>query len=278
MSHECAWLLTAKKRNQSIFGGDRSGVLTVATYNIHACVGRDGKMNPERVAQVIRELDADVIGLQEVDSRSGTAADSQQMDYLARSTGYAAIPGPTIQFDDRSYGNVLLTRHPIYSVRKLDLSLPDREPRGAIDADLDVRGARLRVIVTHLGLRAAERRSQLACLRKGVAAKAGEVTVLMGDFNEWHPYQKALRCLRSHFDHCPAPLSFPARWPMFALDRIWINPSSLLLKTVAHKTTLARVASDHLPIKALFRLLPERPQGDDEGSPRFAPPGPKSGR
>jgi endonuclease/exonuclease/phosphatase family metal-dependent hydrolase len=226
----------------------------VATYNIHACVGRDRKTTPERIAGVIQELNADIVGLQEVDSRPGTSTDSQQMQYLAQATGYDAIPGPTIKRHNRSYGNVLLTRHPIRRVRQVDLSLPGREPRGAIDAELEAHGIRLRVLVTHLGLRAAERHVQLNRLSELLSNDVIEPTVLMGDFNEWHPYQRTLRRLRTLFGRCPAPRSFPAICPVIALDRIWITPLSLLITTHAHKTHLARIASDHLPVKTLLEL------------------------
>jgi endonuclease/exonuclease/phosphatase family metal-dependent hydrolase len=252
--------LTAEKRNQPTGSDERRSLLAVATYNVHACVGRDGKTSPERVARVIGELDADIVGLQEVDSRPGAATDSQQMDYLARTTGYDAIPGVTIQRHDRSYGNVLLTRHCIRAVRRIDLSLAGREPRGAIDADLEVHGKRLRVLVTHLGLRAAERRLQLSRLSELFSHAAIEPMVLMGDFNEWRPYQSTLQRLQTLFGYCPAPRSFPARCPMLALDRIWIRPLSLLITTHAHKTALARVASDHLPVKTLLRLRPTLPK------------------
>lgn len=248
--------MTGQKRNPPASSDERANLLAVATYNIHAGAGRDGNTSSERVALVIRELEADIVGLQEVDSRPGAAADSQQMDYLARATGFAAIPGVTIQRHDRSYGNVLLTRHPVRAVRRIDLSLAGREPRGAIDADLEVHGIRLRVVVTHLGLRAAERRWQVYRLSELFSPGAIEPMILMGDFNEWYPYQSTLRRLRTLFGHCPAPRSFPASCPLLALDRIWVSPSSLLVTTRTHKTALARVASDHLPVKTLLRLRP----------------------
>ena len=253
--------MTANKNTQAASSDEQGNLLAVATYNIHGCVGRDRKTSPERVAEVIRELDAEIVGLQEVDSRPGTTTESQQMDYLARVTRYEAISGPTIQRHDHSYGNVLLSRLPIHAVRQIDLSLRGREPRGAIDADLETHGGRLRVLVTHLGLRAAERRSQLHRLSEVLPRDPLEPLVLMGDFNEWQPYRSTLRKLRARFGRSQAPPSFPSRCPVIALDRIWISPLSSLVATHVHKTALARVASDHLPIKALVRLMPMmRPQ------------------
>ena len=85
----------------------------MATYNVHKCVGLDRRKDPARVAAVIRELEVDIIGLQEVDNRSGGTYESAQMDFLAGETGYEAIPGPTIKLSNGHYGNVLLTRWPV---------------------------------------------------------------------------------------------------------------------------------------------------------------------
>lgn len=257
-SRECPWLLTTGKHHPAASSNPQGNLLRLATYNIHACVGRDGRSNADRIAEVIRELGAEIVGLQEVDSRPGRGTASQQMAYLAGATRYDAIPGPTILRHDRSYGNVLLTRHPIDAARQIDLSLPGREPRGAIDAVLKAHGARLRVLVTHLGLRAAERRAQLHRLVELLPRDPMEPIILMGDFNEWLPYRSSLRQLRALFGHCPAPPSFPSRWPVIALDRIWISPFRVLITTRAHRSGLARVASDHLPVKALVRLMPIR--------------------
>lgn len=246
--------MTAKKPKQASTSNEHEYRLAVATYNIHACIGRDRIASPERIARVICELDADIVGLQEILSRPGTGANAQQMAYLAQAAGYDAISGLTIQRPDCSYGNALLTRHPVYAVRQIDLSVPGHEPRGAIDADLETHGIPIRVVVTHLGLRAAERRLQLLRLSEQFRRDANEPTILMGDFNEWQPYQRTLRQFRSLFGHSRAPRSFPSLWPVLALDRIWIKPLTLLVATQAHKSVIARVASDHLPVKALFRL------------------------
>lgn len=88
-------------------GSGRS--FSVASYNIHQCVGTDGRRDAERIAAVIRDLDCDAIGLQEVDSRAGPHADSMQLGYLACATGMDALAGPTILRHDGDYGNALLS-------------------------------------------------------------------------------------------------------------------------------------------------------------------------
>src|SRR5262245_44229607 len=119
-------------------GGRLSGRVLVGSYNIHECVGTDGRRDPVRIAEVIQALDADVIALQEVASRWGPGAEMVQMEFLAHTVGLQAISGPTIERRDGHYGNVLLTRLPVIAVRKLDLTVLRREPRGALDVDLDV--------------------------------------------------------------------------------------------------------------------------------------------
>ena len=83
-----------------------------------------------------------------------------------------------------------------------------------------------------------------------LALSRRDLTILMGDLNEWHVWGKSLRGLRRVFGSPAAPVTFPARWPVLALDRIWISPAQALLTVEAHNTPRSRLASDHLPVKA----------------------------
>jgi endonuclease/exonuclease/phosphatase family metal-dependent hydrolase len=229
--------------------------LIAASYNIHRCIGMDGRQDPGRVARVIRELGADVIGLQEVDSGRSGASGLELMERIAGATGLHVIPGPTIMSRDGHYGNVMLTGSRVREIRRLDLSLPGREPRGAIDADLDVEGEPVRVVVTHLGLAPSERRAQVRRLLDVLAAGDDYgLTVVMGDINEWMPGSRPLRWLQRRLGRSPAPRTFPATFPVFALDRIWVWPKGALLSVAAHATAAARAASDHLPLRAVLSM------------------------
>jgi endonuclease/exonuclease/phosphatase family metal-dependent hydrolase len=231
-------------------GGVARHALRVATYNVHSGVGSDGRCDPARIAAVINELAADVVALQEVESRHG---DLETLEFLSRQTGMIAVPGPTMLRTVGDYGNALLTRASLLELRRPDLSFPGREPRGAIDAMLQAGQGRLRVIATHLGLRPAERRRQIETLLAGI----GDVpvpTVLMGDLNEWFLWGRPLRRLHAHFGETPAPATFPAGFPLFALDRLWVQPLRCLRKLTVHRSPLARVASDHLPLTATIEL------------------------
>ena len=149
----------AASRRTEMTADDRT--LRVASYNIHECVGSDGRRDPARIAAVLREIDADIIGLQEVDARPGATSESMQMQYLAAALGHHAVAGPTLAAPTGEYGNALLTRRRVLDVRHVDLTVYRREPRGALDVDLDIDGAAVRVLVTHLGLLPGERRMQV---------------------------------------------------------------------------------------------------------------------
>lgn len=226
-------------------------VVRVATYNVHRCVGVDGKCNAERVAEVLRELHCDLIGLQEVDNNPGEGPPSRQLDYLARATGMTAVPGLRIIKRRGHYGNALLTRGRVLGVRHHDLSFSWREPRGALDVDVELAGIECRIIVTHFGLTPGERRHQMRKILAVVGdTPVDEPLVLLGDINEWLPLGRPLRWLHRLFGRPPHVRSFPSFLPLFALDRIWARPRGSLLEMSAHASASARRASDHLPVVA----------------------------
>ncbi|MGF7191350.1 endonuclease/exonuclease/phosphatase family metal-dependent hydrolase [Robbsia andropogonis] len=221
--------------------------LRIASYNIHGAVGRDGERRPDRIAGVLAEIDADVIALQEVPLGGDLMPDV--LSHLVRMTGFHHAEGVTIDTPERRYGNAVLSRYPIITSRTIDLSFGAREPRGALDADIDCHGHRIRFIATHLGLRAAERRAQVRALLKTFDTRDMPV-ILTGDLNEWFLWGRTLRWLTTHFQRTHAPRTFPSRFPVFALDRVWVRPRERLVRVAVHRTALARQASDHLPLVA----------------------------
>jgi len=217
--------------------------LRVASYNVHGCVGTDGRRDAARIAAVIEETGCDTVGLQESD---------HELDLIAGKTGMEAVPGLTLLRHDGHYGNALLTRRKVLAVRRLAFTWSGREPRNALDVDLEVGGHTVRVIVTHLGLWPAERRHQVKELLKLLKhTPIHERVVVLGDINEWLPLGRPLRWLNGLFGHSIVERSFPSRWPLLALDRAWVRPRHSLLALKAHRSPLAIVASDHLPVKAL---------------------------
>jgi endonuclease/exonuclease/phosphatase family metal-dependent hydrolase len=226
----------------------------VGSYNVHSCVGLDRRRKPERIAAVLNELACDVYALQEVDNEADDEDDSKQLEYLSAALRMAAIPGLRIVRHSGQYGNAVLTRLPILSVHRHDLSYPWFEPRGALDVQLDLGGASLRVIATHLGLSRAERRAQWRQLLLAVATAPPLLpTVVIGDMNEWFPWSATLRDVHRILGRpLASPAEFPAFAPLLALTRVWVRPAGALASIAVHRSSMARRASDHLPLKAVI--------------------------
>jgi len=227
--------------------------IQVASYNIHRCIGNDGRFDAERTIEAISQLEADIIALQELET-----SDDGGLDLLAHfrdEIGMFAVAGPTVYRHDSHYGNALLCRQEPKDIRLLDISVPHREPRGAISCRLACGKRTISVIATHFGLLPSERRYQAELLLSSMEHKEEEISILMGDINEWFMWGRPLRRLQRHFNTTDSPpRTFPARFPLFALDRIWVEPGTHLEQLSVVDTPLTRQASDHLPLTALLRL------------------------
>jgi endonuclease/exonuclease/phosphatase family metal-dependent hydrolase len=228
-----------------------SPALRVVSYNVHGCLGRDGRRDVARIVHILREIDADVIGLQEVESRHGRS-EVDQAERLAAALGMACVEGPLLHHARRGwYGNVLLSRLEVQGVRRVLFESYGVEARGAIVCDLVAGdGTRWRVLTTHLDLRSRHRRRQLATLLDQLVPSPCRPTVLMGDFNEWWWRSRGLAALRRHAEVPLSPPTFPAWLPALRLDRIALSGCRLRGAVRRHHTPLTRRASDHLPIFA----------------------------
>lgn len=229
--------------------------LTVASYNVHKCVGTDGRFMPERIAEVVGELGADVVALQEADRRFGRRSGLLDPQVLERKTGLVPLPASDLPDGLGWHGNALLVRPDMLPARLRRLSLPGAEPRGAVIAELALPGGSLRVVAAHLGLLRRCRARQAAAILEAIAEGDAMPTLLLGDLNEWRPRAAPLRALEPVFGTAPlGPASFPARLPVLALDRILGWPSGIVGNVEVHESALARIASDHLPLKASIAL------------------------
>jgi endonuclease/exonuclease/phosphatase family metal-dependent hydrolase len=230
--------------------------LVVVSYNIHRGVGLDGRRDLDRIAEVIAELSPDVVGLQEVIRDSGPEH-ADQAAYLASRLGMHLTMGETRVLGGGTYGNAVLSRLPVLGSARCDLSWRGREPRGCLRVDLGVGGSALHVFNCHFGLALRERRDQLDVLARFIgdsAALAGP-RVLMGDFNEWHR-GPVTRGLRREFSSPMRRMrrTHPAMFPLFALDRIYWDVELEGQAFDVHRSRLARVASDHLPVVVRLRV------------------------
>jgi endonuclease/exonuclease/phosphatase family metal-dependent hydrolase len=229
-----------------------SGVLKVATYNVHRCVGTDGREDAGRVAAVLAELGADVVALQEVESRPSRTA-LRQGEELARRLGLELLEGPLLFEGAGQYGNAVLSRFPLTPLRRHRFPRAGREARGFLHAELlDGDGQAWHVIATHLDLAPRARSAQLGILAAELPL-APFPALLMGDLNEWRRWTRALGLLGRSGRLLPARPSFPSRYPVLALDRIVARGARVEEGPVVHRTALSRQASDHLPVWARLR-------------------------
>ena len=224
--------------------------LRVASWNMHSGVGLDGRFSPQRIARVLAELDADVIALQEFGS--GRAGFDMRA-HLQEATGWPALSMPTCSNRHGEFGNAVLSRLPIAGAVCHPLGVAGREPRNAIEVVVECAGGPLRVIATHLGLQRRERHAQIARLAQVCANAPAGPLVLLGDFNSWRG--RALRGFAASAATARAPRTFPAPFPLAALDRIFVSPGATCIDLRVHRSRAARVASDHLPLIADIELV-----------------------
>ena len=229
-------------------------MIRVASYNMRKAIGTDRRRRPERTLEVLRELDADVVALQEADRRFGTRASAIPLHMIEEHSDYKPVP-----FDGRDgslgwHGNALLVRKGVEVLRKERLHLPSLEPRGAVMADICLDGEELRVVGMHLDLSGLWRRQQAhAILHHLQTREAPMPAVLMGDLNEWSVRGGCLRDFGHHLTFADCGRSFHVRRPVARLDRIMVTEGLAIEGCGVHQSPTARKASDHYPVWARLR-------------------------
>jgi endonuclease/exonuclease/phosphatase family metal-dependent hydrolase len=223
----------------------------VATWNIHGCVGIDRLFDPERCVSIIESFDADILAVQEVNSRISRRRGLDTFGLLRARTRCEAVEARMIVRDEDHYGHMLLSRWPILDGRVHDLSTRKREPRKAIEAMIKTPCGTLRVLAVHLGWRVLEQRKQVAMVRRIIDEGRPQPTIMLGDFNEPHRSASAHRTFADGFEAAPPWPTFPTRRPFMPLDRIWCSPPLRMQRAWVHEE--AGKASDHLPLLANIR-------------------------
>ncbi|MEO9228316.1 MAG: endonuclease/exonuclease/phosphatase family protein [Devosia sp.] len=229
--------------------------LKVASYNIRKAVGLDWHRRPARVLDVLNEIGADVIALQEVDRRFGSRLTALDPDLIDKHTDYRAINVSHRPQSLGYHGNVILARKTLTVITARPMVLPHLEPRGAAVADLDFGGKSIRIVGMHLGLTKKWRQLQTETIVSELRALEGDMpTVLMGDLNEPDLKSGVLRAFEQRHTIAACGPSFHASIPVFTLDRIIVTENIAIATCGVHNSALAKQASDHLPIWATLTL------------------------
>jgi endonuclease/exonuclease/phosphatase family metal-dependent hydrolase len=247
--------------------GSKMFSFRVATYNIHKCQGLDRRVRPKRIADVLKEIDADVIALQEVVGMDEMARERNQVRAIAEELELDFRIGENRRHRGGAYGNAVLSRLPFVSDRNHDITWRGREPRGCLHVTVAVNDGpsahHLNIYNVHLGTAFFERRSQAHRLLEVVNhySEPDEHRIILGDFNEWT--RGLATHLLSHHFIMAAPeyrvgraRTYPSVLPLMHLDHIYYGSQIELASVSVHRSRLALVASDHLPVVANFRLHP----------------------
>jgi endonuclease/exonuclease/phosphatase family metal-dependent hydrolase len=244
--------------------------ITVASYNMRKAIGLDRRRDPQRVLDVLHEIDADVVALQEADKRFGGRGAAVPHELIDTHGVYKPVhlgvrhrrvldkarkhTDKLLKLNTRNigwHGNAILVKRHIGVLDCAVLELPTLEPRGAVMAELLIGDRPVRVVGMHLDLSGIWRRRQMRTILEAIASRPQRMpTVLMGDTNEWRTVAGCLKELEPEFHVAPTGPSFHARHPVAALDRIIVHKDFRIEAAGVHMSHNARRASDHLPIWA----------------------------
>ena len=272
-----SWLERQSALRRANVANEPRSFLRVATYNVHGCVGLDGRLSPARIARVLQALDADIIALQELDVGRSRSRAVDQAQVIADLLEMQMHFGAAIEVTGERYGNAILSRWPM-TLRKAELLSRGQgrmEPRGAVWASVAVEDITIEVISTHLGLTHGDRNAQLSALLSDNWPCGGDAvarTILCGDLNS-APASSVCRrlgqCLRDvqRVDGRRGRATWPPAFPLRRIDHIFVGDAFRVLKTEVPRNRLTGVASDHLPVVVDLELMegPRRTAGVEVG-------------
>jgi endonuclease/exonuclease/phosphatase family metal-dependent hydrolase len=242
----------------------------ILTYNVRRCVGLDGDLSPKRIADVIAACTPDIVALQELDVKRARTRHVDQAEEIALALEMEMHFHPAFTVMEEAYGDAILTALPSRLVKAGALPAHPRfsriEPRGALWAEIDIAGAALQVLNTHLGLLRRERLAQVEMLLGPHwlgHPRAQAPLVLVGDFNML-PGSRTYRLLSRRLNDAQrAPglarpcATFPTRLPFARIDHVFVSEGIAVRRVEAPRTPLARTASDHLPLVVDLELSPQ---------------------
>ena len=235
----------------------------IVTYNVHKCVGVDRRLDPVRIIGVLKEINADIVALQEVHCVHGRNNEEDQAHFIARALGFNYCMGHNRELRGGVYGNLVLSHFPLLGSENHDISVAGREERGCLRVDVELgKENKLHVYNVHLGTSFIERQRQA---RKLISesilsdARLPGPRIMLGDFNEW-TRGLVTRLLNEHFKsgdirlHLKRSRTYPGLLPLMHLDHIYFDETFELEHAGLHRSRTSLLASDHLPIFADFRV------------------------
>ncbi|MFO0876801.1 MAG: endonuclease/exonuclease/phosphatase family protein [Gemmataceae bacterium] len=236
--------------------------MRLLTYNIHKGFGgADRRYNLDRVIEVLKHEQADLVCLQEVDFNVKRSRFDNQPDILGeRLQANATVYQLNVPHREGGYGNLLLSRWPFRSQHNLSIRLGKRKPRGAQVVVVETPEGPLHLVNTHLGLAEKERHWQANHLLHHPLFRQADTlpTLIAGDFNDWRNMLGKHHFHRQHFDQVTAPVrrfrSFPAFFAVASLDKVYRRGSVRVQHAGVIRNRFTRRASDHLPLVVDFTL------------------------
>jgi endonuclease/exonuclease/phosphatase family metal-dependent hydrolase len=240
------------------------------TYNVHSCRGLDGRLMPERIAEVIAATNADVVCLQELDVWRERTGRIHQAEVIAKALNMHYEFFPAIRAETEEYGDAILSRHGMKVARKGGLPRPKTslEPRGAIWVEIEDQQRKWQVLNTHFGLGRFERRVQARVLADEWLKEAllRPPVVFCGDLNS-RSGSRVHQLLGSGLQEAQIAVhgfqrrtfSTWVRW--VCLDYIYASRDLMVTEAQVVDTPLARVASDHFPLMARVELREAESRG-----------------
>jgi len=236
--------------------------MRLLSWNIHKGIGgRDRRYSLSRIIDCIEAENPDFICLQEVDRLVRRSQFDDQPRLLARYFRSHSVYQSNVAVGDGGYGNLVLSRWPVESRHRILLRQGTRKPRGAQLLQIDSPEGSLHLVHTHLGLAERERHWQMKRLLGHMLFRSADPlpTLVVGDFNDWRNTLAAASLAANGFAQVTSPIgrfrSFPAWLAVGALDKAFVRGPIAVRQARIVRTSLAKTASDHLPLVIDFHLL-----------------------
>jgi len=241
--------------------------IRIMTYNIHSCIGMDGKASMQRIAEVILRAGVDIVALQEVDtglSRTGLVDQAREITGILNMNYHFH---PSLFLEEGAYGNAILSLFPLRLVRGGALPTtagPRRlEKRGVLWVEAAFPTGKVQLITTHFGLDRRERHLQVTALLGAEWLGHPECrppVIICGDLNAL-PRSRVYRRITGLFHDVQRSLAgwlpkntWPSRYPLMRIDHMFISPDITVEGITVPLDKLSRMASDHLPLVATVRI------------------------